>query len=341
MGHAHSSPSTGSSTAAASSHDEKTKEKVEKLFRQNNRTNRSRSLDNRAQEQKLPNRPVGSSHSARFPKSRHIPLPTQGPRKSEDGLCYPLAVRQKEKKDRTPLPGNQVHAYGLCEATALAKVRFVKQSRVSDETQTKESGATPRHATQPTRIAWAYKRFKKKSHLPISANGSISGLSRDDKRIIETCWFKCSPKQLRKCSCDMFWDILHTDEEILRLFRLDHVAPNRLKDNDYFKSHASNLALVLNLVVTNIQDNFEQAQDALQTLGYQHLHLIDRSRFQSMYWDIFTDCFERNPPPSFKKGAEREVWSRMILFIMAQMKTGYQRAIQEEKCERLSVPLLM
>uniref|UniRef100_A0A1I7TYQ0 GLOBIN domain-containing protein n=1 Tax=Caenorhabditis tropicalis TaxID=1561998 RepID=A0A1I7TYQ0_9PELO len=256
MGHGHSSSSNGSSLVT-SGHEEKTKEKVEKLFRQNNRTNRSRSLDNRTQE-KLPNRPVGSSHSARFPKTRHIPVPTQGPRKSEDG-----------------------------------------------------------------------------------PNGSISGLTRDDKRIIETCWFKCSQKQLRKSSCDMFWDILHTDEDILRLFRLDHVSPNRLKDNEYFKSHASNLALVLNLVVTNLQDNFEQAQDALQALGYQHLHLIDRTHFQSMYWDIFTDCFERNPPPSFRKGAEREVWSRMILFIMGQMKTGYQRAIQEEKCERLSVPLLM
>ncbi|CAI5451423.1 unnamed protein product [Caenorhabditis angaria] len=243
-------------TAVNNNGGENTKDKVEKLFRQNNRTNRSRSLDNRTiVQEKLPTRAIGSSHSARFPKSRHIP---GLPRRSEDG-----------------------------------------------------------------------------------PNGAISGLSREDKRIIETCWFKCSQKQLRKCTSDIFWDILHTDEHILKLFRLDHVATNRLKDNDYFKSHAANLALVLNLVVTNVQDHFEEAHDALQALGYQHLHLIDRSNFQTMYWDIFTDCFERNPPPSFKKGKEREVWSRMILYIMAQMKTGYQRAQHEEKCERLSVPMLM
>ncbi|CAB3396895.1 unnamed protein product [Caenorhabditis bovis] len=248
MGHAQSSSSSNPSEI-----NEKTKEKVEKLFRQNNRTNRSRSLDNRSQE-KLPTRAVGSSHSARFPRTRHFPQ-----RKSEDG-----------------------------------------------------------------------------------PNGAISGLSRDDKRIIETCWFKCTQKQLKKCTCDIFWNILHTDEDLLRLFRLDHVPTNKLKENDYFKSHASNLALVLNLVVTNLQDNFERAQDALQALGFQHLQLIDRSRFQSMYWDIFTDCFERNPPPSFRKGAEREVWSRMILFIIAQMKTGYQEALNEHKSEqRLSVPFAL
>ena len=76
----------------------------------------------------------------------------------------------------------------------------------------------------------------------------------------------------------MFWDILHTDEDILRLFRLDHVSPNRLKENDYFKSHASNLALVLNLVVTNLQDNFEQAQDALQ-VSLQKFFYIKESTF--------------------------------------------------------------
>lgn len=34
-----------------------------------------------------------------------------------------------------------------------------------------------------------------------------------------------------------------------------------------------------------------------------------------MYWDIFTDCFERNPPPAFRKGSEREVSVRKILLI--------------------------
>ncbi|ETN75904.1 hypothetical protein NECAME_12078 [Necator americanus] len=42
------------------------------------------------------------------------------------------------------------------------------------------------------------------------------------------------------------------------------------------------------------------------TLGYQHVSLKDRG-FQTLYWDIFTDCFERNRPPSLRKEAEKEV----------------------------------
>ena len=46
---------------------------MEKLFRQNNRTNRSRSLDVRANERPdRPSRPVGSSHSARYTKNRCV-----------------------------------------------------------------------------------------------------------------------------------------------------------------------------------------------------------------------------------------------------------------------------
>ncbi|CAD6193208.1 unnamed protein product [Caenorhabditis auriculariae] len=58
MGGAHSLATT----------DPQTKEKVEKLFRQNNRSNRSRSLDNR--QARPPTRPVGGSHSAKYPKQR-------------------------------------------------------------------------------------------------------------------------------------------------------------------------------------------------------------------------------------------------------------------------------
>ncbi|CAI4222971.1 unnamed protein product [Auanema sp. JU1783] len=229
----------------SASHQQK-KEKVEKLFRQNNRSNRSRSLDVR---QDRPIRPVGASHSARYSKSRCV-------RSMDDGV-----------------------------------------------------------------------------------NGSISGLSMEEKRMLEFCWFKCSQRQVKKCAEDIFLDILHTDEELLTLFKLEGTPSNRLKENEFFKSHAANFAIVLNLVVTNLQDNFEQACEALQTLGAQHTNLRSRG-FQSMYWDIFTDCFERNHPPSFRKEEEREAWSRMILFILSQMKIGYQRVIMEQKKDeqRLSVP---
>ncbi|PAV75627.1 hypothetical protein WR25_06989 [Diploscapter pachys] len=232
------------------------KEKVEKLFRANNRSNRSRSLDTR-QEQR-PSRPVGSSHSAKFPKNRCI---SQYHKKSTD-----------------------------------------------NSNQTSSNG------------------------------GSISGLTREEKRIIQVCWFKCNQKQLRKCAEDIFADILHMDDDLLRLFRLDHIQSNRLRDAEFFKSHASNFAIVLSLVVTNLQEHVEQACEALQNLGRQHAAFLDKF-FQSMYWDTFTDCFERNPPPAFRKGSEREAWSRMILFIIAQMKIGFQKAVSEQRTEqRLSVP---
>ncbi|PIO70584.1 hypothetical protein TELCIR_07555, partial [Teladorsagia circumcincta] len=84
------------------------------------------------------------------------------------------------------------------------------------------------------------------------------------------------------------------------------IPPARLRYHEYFKSHAANFAIVLNLVITNLQDNFEHTCEALQTLGYQHVALKARG-FQSMYWDIFTDCFERNRPATFRKEVEREV----------------------------------
>ncbi|KAK6757617.1 hypothetical protein RB195_015436 [Necator americanus] len=258
---------------AHSATNEQKKEKVERLFRQNVRSSRSRSLDCRNDR---PARPVGGSHSARYPKTRCRLL--------EDGV-----------------------------------------------------------------------------------NGSISGLTQDEKRMIEVCWFKCSQKQLKKCSEDIFWDILHTDESLLKLFNLESVQLNRLRENDHFKAHSANFAIVLNLVITNMNDNFEQTCEALQgdweelviialavvsipklffsgwlhdeTLGYQHVSLKDRG-FQTLYWDIFTDCFERNRPPSLRKEAEKEAWSRMILFILAQMKVGYHRGLADRKTERLSVPII-
>ncbi|EYC37826.1 hypothetical protein Y032_0763g2142 [Ancylostoma ceylanicum] len=225
--------------------NEQKKEKVERLFRQNIRSSRSRSLDCRNDR---PTRPVGGSHSARYPRTKCKLL--------EDGV-----------------------------------------------------------------------------------NGSISGLTQDEKRLIEVCWFKCTQKQLKKCAEDIFSDILHTDESLLKLFRLESLPSNRLRENEYFKAHSANFSIVLNLVVTSIGDNFEQTCEALQTLGYQHVSLRDHG-FQTIYWDIFTDCFERNRPPSFRKDAEKEAWSRMILFILSQMKVGYHRGLADRKMERLSVPVI-
>ncbi|WKY12608.1 hypothetical protein Q1695_003869 [Nippostrongylus brasiliensis] len=227
-----------------SAHQQK-KEKVERLFRQNVRSSRSRSLDVRSDRVA---RPVGASSSARFHRNRC--------RLVEDG-----------------------------------------------------------------------------------ANGSISGLSQDEKRMIELCWFKCTQKQLKKCTEDIFADILKQDESLLKLFNLESVPPHRVRDNEFFKSHAANFAIVLNLVVTNFNDNFERTCDALQTLGYEHVNLRPRG-FQMMYWDIFTDCFEQNRPMSFRKDAEKDAWSRMILFILRQMKIGYSRGVADKKIERLSMPII-
>ncbi|CAD6193210.1 unnamed protein product [Caenorhabditis auriculariae] len=198
--------------------------------------------------------------------------------------------------------------------------------------------SSPTKSSERVYINYNSKQYGSYERSTKDTGGLISGLTRDEKRLLETCWFKCSTKQIRKCSQDIFYEILHTDEDLLRLFRLDHVPTNKLKDNDYFRRHSANLALVLNLVVTSLEENLEQAHDALQALGQQHVSLFDKTAFQSMYWDIFTDCFERNPPPSFRKGPEREAWSRMILFIIAQMKDGYQKAAHEKRVDRLSVP---
>ncbi|KAK5969369.1 GLOBIN domain-containing protein [Trichostrongylus colubriformis] len=229
-----------------SSTNQQKKEKVERLFRRNVRSNRSRSLDCR--NDRLCTRPVGGSNSARQTKYNCRLL--------EDG-----------------------------------------------------------------------------------ANGTISGLSHDEKRMIEMCWLKCTQRQLRRCSEDIFADILHQDESLLSLFKLESVPIARLRDHEYFKSHAANFAIVLNLVITNLQNNFEQTCEALQTLGYQHIALKSRG-FQSMYWDIFTDCFEQNRPLTFRKEAEREAWSRMILFILSQMKIGYHRGAGDRKIGRQSVPMI-
>ncbi|KAK6026915.1 hypothetical protein OSTOST_07102 [Ostertagia ostertagi] len=125
------------------------------------------------------------------------------------------------------------------------------------------------------------------------------------------------------------------DGELLQ----DAIPPGRLRYHEYFKSHAANFAIVLNLVITNLQDNFEHTCEALQTLGYQHVALKARG-FQSMYWDIFTDCFERNRPVTFRREVEKEAWSRMILFILSQMKIGYHRGTNDRKIGRQSVPII-
>ncbi|XGW06635.1 hypothetical protein V3C99_016733 [Haemonchus contortus] len=229
-----------------SSTNQQKKEKVERLFRQNVRSGRSRSLDYRSDL--LSTRPVGGSHSARLAKYKCRPF--------EDGV-----------------------------------------------------------------------------------SGAISGLSQDEKRMIEMCWLKCTRRQLKRCSEDIFLDILHQDESLSLLFNLEAVPPTRLREHEYFKSHAANFVIVLNLVITNLQNSFEQTCEALQTLGYQHVALKTRG-FQSIFWDVFTDCFERNHPVTFRKESEREAWSRMILFILSQMKIGYHRGLGDRKIGRQSVPAI-
>lgn len=57
-------------------------------------------------------------------------------------------------------------------------------------------------------------------NLSIPANGSVSGLSLEEKRMIELCWFKCTQKQLKRCTEDIFAAILKQDETLLKLFKL-------------------------------------------------------------------------------------------------------------------------
>ncbi|KAE9419408.1 hypothetical protein Angca_000927, partial [Angiostrongylus cantonensis] len=166
--------------------------------------------------------------------------------------------------------------------------------------------------------------------LEENVNESVSGLSRSEKRMIKICWLKCSQKQLKKCAEDIFSDILHRDQTLLKLFKLELTPPSRLRSNEFFKSHAGNFAIVLNSVAINIGENFQKTCEALKILGYQHAALKSRG-FQTAYWDIFTDCFEQNRPASFRKEKEKEAWSRMILFILAQMKIGYQRGLADQK----------
>ncbi|CAJ0573585.1 unnamed protein product, partial [Mesorhabditis spiculigera] len=219
--------------ASTSSAQNEKKAKVEHLFRQNNRSNRSRSLDARCEKAV---RPIGSSQSARYPKQRGAPNI------------------------------NRDHS-----------------------------------------------------------NGSISGLSAEQKRALEVCWVKCPERQIKRLFEDIFLSILHSDEDLLKMFRLENVPRNKLRENEFFKSQAANFSLVINLVVTNLQENSAQACQALQDLGAQHVRYNSRG-FQMMYWDVYTDCFERNYPPTFKTRFEREAWSAMILFILQQMKLGYTGA---------------
>ncbi|KAJ1369785.1 Globin [Parelaphostrongylus tenuis] len=120
------------------------------------------------------------------------------------------------------------------------------------------------------------------------------------------------------------------DPSVDILKRTESTPPTRLRSNEFFKSHAANFVIVLNSVALNIGDNFQKTCEALQILGYQHAALKNRG-FQTAYWDIFTDCFEQNRPVTFKKEKEKEAWSRMILFILAQMKIGYQRGLVDRK----------
>ncbi|VDL78393.1 unnamed protein product [Nippostrongylus brasiliensis] len=219
------------------------------------------------------------------------------------------------------------------ECSLKSKPKFGREKRSSRSTSRSQQQCTL--PQEPMSIGGG-RRVAKRS---FPANGSISGLSQDEKRMIELCWFKCTQKQLKKCTEDIFADILKQDESLLKLFNLESVPPHRVRDNEFFKSHAANFAIVLNLVVTNFNDNFERTCDALQTLGYEHVNLRPRG-FQMMYWDIFTDCFEQNRPMSFRKDAEKDAWSRMILFILRQMKIGYSRGVADKKIERLSMPII-
>ncbi|GMR58755.1 hypothetical protein PMAYCL1PPCAC_28950 [Pristionchus mayeri] len=164
-----------------------------------------------------------------------------------------------------------------------------------------------------------------------------SGLTQEQKRILETCWVKASPKQIRKSTEDIFASILNHDRSLAVMFRLDDVPINRIRENQAFKKHAANFALVLDLVIKNIPDNVDSCCQALQALGGQHVSLRDRG-FDGMYWDVFTDYFEHNPPATFKNEQDRDAWSAMILFILAQMKLGFRQV--DRKPDRLSVTAL-
>ncbi|GMT09800.1 hypothetical protein PFISCL1PPCAC_1097, partial [Pristionchus fissidentatus] len=161
-----------------------------------------------------------------------------------------------------------------------------------------------------------------------------SGMAEEQKRILETCWVKASAKQIRKSTEDIFAEIVNHDRTLAVMFRLDDVPINRIRENQAFKKHAANFALVLDLVVKNIPDNVDSCCQALQALGGQHVSLRDRG-FDTLYWDLFTDVFEHNPPATFKTEADREAWSAMILFILAQMKLGFRQV--DRKPDRLSV----
>ncbi|ETN75905.1 hypothetical protein NECAME_12079 [Necator americanus] len=82
---------------AHSATNEQKKEKVERLFRQNIRSSRSRSLDCRNDR---PARPVGGSHSARYPKTRCRLLEDGGRTKQNRPPGREMCVTAKFRKEQ-------------------------------------------------------------------------------------------------------------------------------------------------------------------------------------------------------------------------------------------------
>ncbi|KAL3113440.1 hypothetical protein niasHT_013550 [Heterodera trifolii] len=190
------------------------------------------------------------------------------------------------------------------------------------------------HAQPPTiqlqTVSIHLKQFRNLSDktdlLEDNKKDGITGLSAHQIQILQKIWERSPEVEISDCARNIMAHLLRSNAQMYQFFDLLGLSDREISNSPIFERQSANFVVVLDFVLGNLLEEIQKVCLALQHLGTQHARLP--FPIETHHWALFSRCFEDNPPKEVFLNAEgHDLWKTMISFMIAQMRIGYDRAI--------------
>ncbi|KAF7637253.1 GLOBIN domain-containing protein [Meloidogyne graminicola] len=150
-------------------------------------------------------------------------------------------------------------------------------------------------------------------------------------------WELSPESEITECSKNIMSHLLRSNAQMYQFFNLLGLNDRDILLSSTFNRQSANFAIVLDFVLTNLNNEAQKVCLALQCLGARHARLP--WPIEPHHWALFTRCFEDNPPKEVFQNAEgHDLWKIMINFIIIQMRLGYERTMDNNYRQNSAPP---
>ena len=177
--------------------------------------------------------------------------------------------------------------------------------------------------------------FRMRKQVQPNNNGVKSGtistgikpgaISTEEKIIIKRQW-KVLSADIKRTGTDVFLEIFKLNPDIKLLFPFRNIDDKELMTNAQFKAHGIRFMQAIGAAVENMDELETAMTEPIVALGKQHIKF---QGFQPVYFEIFCDAIStvwRKVLGVRFTPACAEAWKHVLVFIMDNLKQGYQLA---------------